>query len=74
MTRHVKLLSGLGLALAVLAACDGSDGTFGNAQTQFGPAFAAAFNAQPVDEPKEDLAIIFRGVNGPNFTAEPIDI
>lgn len=74
MTRNVKLLSALGVALAVLAACDGSDGTFGNAQIQFGPQFAAAFNAAPNDEPKEDLAIVFRGVNGPNFTEDPIDI
>ncbi len=74
MTRNVKILSALAIALGVLAACDGSDGTFGNAQIQFGPQFAAAFNAGPTEEPKEELAIVFRGVNGPNFTAGPIDI
>lgn len=74
MTRNKKLLSGLGLALAFLAACDGSDGTFGNMQSQFGPQFDAAFNAENTDEPKEDLVIVYRGVTGPNFVAEPVDI
>ena len=76
MTRNVKLLSVLVGSLAILAACDGSDGVAGNAQAQFGSLFAAAFNADanaaPADDP--DLVIVFGGVTGVDLTADPLDI
>ena len=76
MTRNVKLLSALGVSLAVLAACDENIGVPGNAQTQFGALFAAAFNADtnapPADDP--DLVIVYKGVTGVDITADPLDI
>lgn len=79
MTLNGKLLPALGMTLALLAACDGSDGgngAIGNAQSQFGPLFAAAFNADPNDVPKDDpdLAIVRLGVTGINLTGTPLDI
>jgi phosphoglycolate phosphatase-like HAD superfamily hydrolase len=76
MTRKAKLLSALGLSLAVLVACDGSDGVVGNAQAQFGSLFAAAFNADANADPKDDpdLAIVYNGVQDVDLTADPLDI
>lgn len=73
MTRNRKILTGVGLSFVVLAACDGSDGTFGNPASQFGEAFAAAFNADSTDTPAEDLTITYLGVTGVNLTADPVD-
>lgn len=74
MTLNSKLLTGMGLSLAFLAACDGSDGVMGNAASQFGPAFETAFNALSTDVPQEDLTIVYRGVTGVSLTEQPIDI
>lgn len=74
MKTRQKLLVGLAAALSVLAACDGSDGVAGNVQSQFGPAFQAAFNAAPNSTPAEPGDIIFRGTIGPVLTGTPIDI
>ncbi len=74
MTRNGKILAGLGLTVIVLAACDGSDGVIAGPALLFGQAFAAAFNADPKDQPSENLTITYQGVNGINLTALPIDI
>lgn len=76
MTRKAKLLSSLGLSLAVLVACDGSDGVVGNAQAQFGNLFATAFNADANADPKDDpdLVIAYDGVPDVDLTADPLDI
>lgn len=74
MMLNRKLLTGMGLSLVFLAACDGADGVVGNAQSQFGPAFAAAFNALSTDVPSEDLTIVYRGVTGVSLTEQPIDL
>ena len=76
MTRNKKLLTAFVASLAFLAACDGSDGVLGNAQAQFGNQFAAAFNAKNTADPKEDpnLVIVYKGVTGVDFTADPLDI
>lgn len=76
MTRRGKCLSALTASFAFLAACDGSDGVLGNAQSQFGPAFAAAFNTPSDGMPKDgaDLAIEYRGTKGVDPTATPIDL
>jgi len=73
MTRNGKILTGAGLSFAILAACDGSDGAFGNPASQFGEIFAAAFAAAPTATPSEDLTIAYLGVQGVNLTAEPVD-
>ena len=73
MTRSKKTLTGVGLTFALLAACDGSDGAFGNPAAQFGETFAAAFGAAPATAPAEDLLIAYLGVQGVNLTAEPVD-
>ncbi len=73
MARKTKILTGLGVTLAVLAACDGSDGVAGNPVFQFGPVFAAAFNARPNSVPAENLVITYLGVDGINLTADPVD-
>lgn len=74
MTLNRKLLIWTGLSFLLLAACDGSDVMVGDPQSQFGPAFAAAFNAAPTDDPAEDLTIIYRGVTGVSLTEQPIDL
>lgn len=63
----------MGLSLAFLAACDGSDGTLGNPAFQFGQAFATAFNLGPNAAPAEDLTIAYMGAPGVSLTADPID-
>ena len=76
MTRKSKLLSTFAATLALLAACDGSDGVMGNASSQFGNQFAAAFNAKSTAAAKDDpnLVITYKGVTGVNYTADPVDI
>lgn len=76
MTRRGKCLSALTASFAFLAACDGSDGILGNPQSQFGSAFAAAFNTPGNGKPKDgtDLAIEYRGTNGVDPTATPINL
>ena len=76
MTRKGKLYSTLAASLVVLAACDGSDGVMGNPQSQFGPMFAAAFNAGPDDDakPSEELVITYGGFEGVDLNADPLDI
>lgn len=73
MTRNSKFLTGAGLSLLVLAACDGSDGTFGNPAFQFGEVFARAFAADRNSVPTEELRITYLGVDGVNQTADPVD-
>ena len=73
MTRNRKFLAGAGLSFLVLAACDGSDGTFGNPAFQFGEVFAKAFAADRNSVPVEDLRITYLGVEGVNLTADPVD-
>lgn len=73
MTRNRKILTGAGLSLIVLAACDGSDGVIGNPSFQFGEAFVNAFNAGADTVPAEDLRISYLGVDGVNLTADPVD-
>lgn len=73
MTRNRKFLTAVGLSLVVLAACDGSDGAFGNPASQFGEAFAAAFGADANSVPTETLTIAFQGTPGVNLTAAPLD-
>lgn len=76
MTRKRKYLSALTASFAFLAACDGSDGILGNPQSQFGPAFAAAFNTPGDGKPKDgaDLAIEYRGTKGVDPMATPINL
>ena len=82
MTRKRKLLSVLGVSLVVLAACDGSDGVFGNPASQFGENFEVAFGAGSNDAPrdnsadgtKDDLTITFAGDEGVSLTDQPLDI
>lgn len=76
MTRKGKLYSTLAASFVVLAACDGSDGVLGNAQAQFGPMFAAAFNGTADDDAKDDpnLVITYGGVDGVDLNADPLDI
>lgn len=47
----------------------------GTVAAQFGAAFAAIFNADRNGDPAnvDDVVISFMGVNGPNFTADPVD-
>lgn len=84
MTNNIKLLSVLCVSVFMLAACDDSDvvaddgnedANMAEVADQFGPGFAAAFRADPNSEPvdTDDIVITFLGVNGPNFTADPID-
>ena len=73
MTRNGKILTGVGLSFVVLAACDGSNGVFGNPAFQFGPIFAAAFAADDNATPAEDLRITYLGVDGVSLTADPVD-
>ncbi len=73
MTRKGKILTGVGLSFVFLAACDGSDGAFGNPASQFGEAFAAAFSADANSAPTEDLLIAFQGVQGVSETSAPVD-
>lgn len=73
MTRHGKILTGVGLTFVFLAACDGSDGTFGNPAAQFGATFANAFAADTNSVPTEDLRITYLGVEGANLTVAPVD-
>ena len=76
MTRKSKLLSMLVASLVILAACDGSDGVMGNAQSQFGRQFAAAFNGAPDSDARDDpnLVITYGGVTGVDLNADPLDI
>lgn len=76
MTSKAKLLVSLGVTLALLVACDGSDGAMGNAQAQFGNLFAAAYNAKSTADPADDpnLVIVYNGVTGVDYTADPLDI
>lgn len=73
MTRNGKILSWVGLSLVFLAACDGSDGAFGNPALQFGEIFTKAFAADSNAAPTDDLRISYLGVDGVNLTADPID-
>ena len=73
MTRNGKILLGVGLSFGFLAACDGSDGVFGNPAFQFGEVFAAAFAADPNSVPAEDLRITYLGNAGVSLTADPVD-
>ncbi len=84
MTHKIKLLSLLCGALLLVAACDDSDVIAGDGDDdavmagvadQFGPGFAAIFNADRNGDPAniDDVVISFLGVNGPNFTADPVD-
>ena len=76
MTRKGKLYSTLAASLVIVAACDGSDGAMGNAQSQFGTMFAAAFNGKADADPKDDpnLVISYGGVDGVDLNADPLDI
>ncbi len=88
MIRNRKLLlSVFGVSLLILGGCGGDGGgqigmpqdpgadPATNVQDQFGAGFAAAFNADPNSEPvdTDNIVITFRGVDGPNFTEDPID-
>ncbi len=73
MTRNRKILAGVSMSFAFLVACDGSDGIMGNPASQFGPAFAAAFNAGPNDVPSEDLLITYLGNDEVSLTDAPVD-
>jgi hypothetical protein len=73
MTRKGKIWGGLGLSLAVLAACDGG-AVIGDAASQFGQTFAAAFRADDNAAPVDATAITFAGATGPNLTAAPVDL
>ena len=76
MTRKCKLFASLGASLAVLVACDGSDGVLGNPQAQFGSMFETAFNAGPDADAQDDpnLGIAYGGVDGVDLAADPLDI
>ncbi len=87
MIRNRKLLlSVFGVSLLILGACEGGSDNLNvvqdpgaqpgtTVQDQFGAGFAAAFNADPNSEPvdTDNIVITFRGVDGPNFTEDPID-
>lgn len=79
MQRKLSLVPALCISLFALSACDGSDsaagGDLGTVAAQFGAAFAAIFNADRNGDPAnvDDVVISFMGVNGPNFTADPVD-
>ena len=76
MTRKGKQLSTIAASLALLAACDGSDGILGNPQAQFGTMFEAAFNAGSDADAKDEpnLGIAYGGVDGVDLEADPLDI
>jgi hypothetical protein len=77
MTRTTTRAAGLGLALLILAGCDGSDkpqNPMGLVAQQFGETFRRAFAQGPNDAPLDgDLTITFMGVAGPSKTAAPVD-
>lgn len=79
MQRKFKIIPALCLSALVLAACDDSDNLAGGgasgAVAQFGSQFAAIFNADRNGDPAniDDVVISFMGVNGPNFTADPVN-
>jgi hypothetical protein len=73
MTRNGKIWAGLGVSLAVLVACDGG-GVIGDAASQFGQTFAAAFRADANAAPVDAAAITFVGGSGPSLTAAPVDL
>jgi hypothetical protein len=73
MTRKGKIWGGLGLSLAVLAACDGG-AVIGDAASQFGQSFAAAFRADANATPVDAAAITYLGSAGPSLTAAPVDL
>lgn len=73
MTRKAKIWGGLGLSLAVLAACDGN-AVIGDAASQFGQTFAAAFRADANAAPVDAVPITYLGVAGPSLTAAPVDL
>lgn len=73
MTRNRNILTGVGMSLAILAACDGSDGILGNPASQFGPAFEAAFNAGPNDVPSQNLLITYLGNDDVSLIDAPVD-
>lgn len=73
MARNRNILAGVALSLAALVACDGSDGLPGNPQSQFGAAFAAAFNAGPNAVPSENLLITYLGNSEVSLTDAPVD-
>ena len=75
MTRKSKLLSTFAATLALLAACDGSDGVMGNASSQFGNQFAAAFNAKSTAAAKDDpnLVITYKGVTALDVSSNLMD-
>jgi hypothetical protein len=73
MTRNGKIWGGLGLSLAVLAACDGG-AVIGDAASQFGQTFAAAFRADANAAPVDAMAITFAGATGPSLTGAPVDL
>ena len=80
MQKQFKIITALCLSALVLAACDDSDNLAGGgdasgAVAQFGAQFAAIFNADRNGDPAniDDVVISFMGVNGPNFTADPVN-
>ena len=73
MTRKAKIWAGLGLSLTVLAACDGG-AVIGDAASQFGQTFAAAFRADANAAPVDATAITYLGGSGPSLTAAPVDL
>jgi hypothetical protein len=73
MTRKRKICGGLGLSLAVLAACDGG-AVIGDAAAQFGQSFATAFRADASAAPVDAVSITYLGGTGPNLTAAPVDL
>jgi hypothetical protein len=73
MTRKGKIWGGLALSLAVLAACDGN-GVIGDAASQFGQSFAAAFRADVNAAPADAVAITYLGTTGPSLTGAPVDL
>ena len=72
MTRNGKIWAGFGVSLAVLAAC--SDGPIGDAASQFGKSFAAAFRADANAVPVDAVAITYLGGTGPSLTGAPVDL
>lgn len=75
MTHKFKIIPAVLVSLIVLAACDESDNAAGEPSEQFGAAFAEIFNTDPNSEPAniDDVVISYQGVDGPNFTAEPVN-
>jgi hypothetical protein len=69
MTRTLMI----GLGLLALVACDGG-GVIGDAASQFGQTFAAAFRADANAAPVDAAAITYVGGIGPSLTGAPVDL